>query len=163
MRHLVLLALLAASPVVAASAQAKGLKVGDQAPTVVVESLDGAPVDLAQYIGKRPVLLEFWATWCPLCREMEPAVKAFHKQYGDSLAIIRVVVPQNQTPERAKAYVAQYELPGVFVFDRDGKAYKAFAAFHTSYIVVLDRTGKVLHSNDGGKQDLAAVIERAVR
>jgi thiol-disulfide isomerase/thioredoxin len=45
-------------------AQESGISVGARAPAVTVNDLDGKPVDLGQYIGKRPVFVEFWATWC---------------------------------------------------------------------------------------------------
>ncbi len=53
-------------------AQDIGLPIGTKAPAVAVEDLDGKPVDLGAYLGKQPVLLEFWATWCPLCQALEP-------------------------------------------------------------------------------------------
>jgi thiol-disulfide isomerase/thioredoxin len=147
---------------VAIHAQTKGLKIGDAAPMPVIASLDGIPTNLAAVIAGRPAVIEFWATWCPLCRSMEPTFKAMAATYGDKLAIVRIVVPTNQTPERAKAAVEKGMLPGTFLFDTDGAAYKAFAAYHTSYILVLDRKGKVLYSQDGGTQDLSAVIKQAV-
>lgn len=143
-------------------AQAKGLKIGDKAPTVIIKSLDGQPVDLANYIGKGPVLIEFWATWCPLCRRMEPKFKALDAKYGKDLTMLFIVVPTNQTAARAKEYVARTGHPGLFLFDEDGTAYKSFAAFHTSYILVLDRTGTVMYSADGGDQSIEEVVARAV-
>lgn len=144
-------------------AQGKGLRIGDMAPTAVVQTLDGQPADLATIIGKRPVFIEFWATWCPLCRQLEPTIKTLHAKYGDKLEIVRIVVPQNQTAERAREYVAKNELPGTFYFDADGSAYKAFAAYHTSYILILNRAGQVLHSEDGTSQDLETAIKKAVQ
>ena len=162
-RHVVagLAALALAAPSVV-GAQAKGLRVGDSAPTAIVQTLDGQSADLGSVIGKRPVFIEFWATWCPLCRQLEPTIKELHAKYGDRLEFVRIVVPQNQTAVRALEYVAKNGLPGTFYFDADGTAYKAFAAYHTSYIVVLDRMGKVVHSEDGATQDLEAAIRRAI-
>lgn len=145
-----------------AQAQSKGLRIGDKAPTAMVQTLDGAPVDLARFVGKSPVLIEFWATWCPLCRDLEPTIKALHDEYKGKLEIVRLVVPQNQTPEKAREYVASKGLPGHFFFDAEGAAYKAFAAYHTSYIVVLDGNGTVVHSEEGTKQDLKAAVAKAI-
>ncbi len=145
-----------------AAAQTMGLKIGDRAPTLTLPTLDGQSVDLADHVGKRPVLIEFWATWCPLCRQMEPTYRALAEKYGSDLDMLFIVVPTNQTPERAKAYVERVKHPGTFLFDADGAAYRAFAAYHTSYVLVLDRQGKVLHSADGGAQDLTEVVRLAV-
>ena len=51
-----------------ARAQDEGIALGTRAPAVVVNDIDGKPVNLADYIGKKPVLLEFWATWCTRLR-----------------------------------------------------------------------------------------------
>jgi thiol-disulfide isomerase/thioredoxin len=146
-----------------AQAQTQGLRVGDKAPTAIVQTLDGKPIDLAEFVGKAPTLIEFWATWCPLCRQLEPKVRAIHDRYGTQLEIVHLVVPQNQTPERAEEYIKRRGLRGRFFFDAEGAAYKAFAAYHTSYIVVLDRHGTVVHSADGPDQDLDAAVAKAVR
>src|ERR1043166_1399765 len=65
-----------------ARAQDVGLELGSQAPAAQVETLDGAPANLSQYVGKTPVLMEFWATWCENCHELEPTVKAMYAKYG---------------------------------------------------------------------------------
>src|SRR5689334_13427958 len=41
-----------------------GITVGATPPATTIEDLNGAPVDLSRWVGKKPVLLEFWATWC---------------------------------------------------------------------------------------------------
>jgi len=152
------------SPMAQSSQMAmKGLHVGDMAPTAKVQSLDGEDVDLARFVGKTPVLIEFWATWCPLCKQLEPAIQALHDKYGDKLEIVHIVVPQNQTPAAAREYAEKHKLPGRFYFDAKGEAYKAFAAYHTSYIVVLNAKGTVVHSDAGTEQDLAAAVAKAVQ
>ena len=50
-----------------------GIEVCSAAPGAKVATLDGKETDLANYIGKMPVVMEFWATWCPNCKELEPA------------------------------------------------------------------------------------------
>src|SRR4051812_1131761 len=105
-----------------AGAQDVGLELGTVAPGARVETLDGAAADLAQYVGKTPVLMEFWATWCENCHELEPAMKAMHAKYGTRMTFVGVAVSVNQSPERVKAYVARHQLPWTQVFDRRGDA-----------------------------------------
>ena len=145
-----------------AVAQDVGLELGTQAPAAKVETLDGAPVDLAQYVGKSPVLLEFWATWCENCHALEPTMKAMHARYGARVAFIGVAVSVQQTPERIKAYVANHQLAWTQVYDRRGDASGAYDAPATSYVVVLDRAGKVVYTGVGGDQDLESAIQKAL-
>jgi thiol-disulfide isomerase/thioredoxin len=156
---LLLLAFVAPSTV---RAQDLGIQLGTKAPAAVVRTLDGKTADLAQYIGKTPVLMEFWATWCPNCHELEPALLRAAKKYAGKIQFVGVAVSVNETPARVKAFVAKHRLPGDQYFDTEGNATGAYDAPATSYVVVFDRTGKVVYTGLGGKQDLEAAIRKAL-
>jgi len=143
-------------------AQDMGIGIGTKAPAAAVETLDGKPSDLAQYVGKTPVLIEFWATWCPNCRELEPHLKAMHAKYANQVKFVGVSVSVNQSPDRVKAYVAKHGIPGDQLFDRNGKATGAYDVPATSYVVVLDKSGKVVYTGLGGDQDLEKAIKKAM-
>ena len=160
----VALAPIAAAPFRSAAAQIQmwdvGLKVGVEAPTAVVERLDGGTVNIADYYGRQPVVLEFWATWCPLCRKLEPSLQAAREKYASKVTFVSVGVPANQTPEKQKAYVEEKKLTGVFTFDRSGAAMKAFAVPHTSYIIVVGPDRRVAYTGVGDDQDIDAVLAK---
>ena len=160
MRRLV--ALLAFLVPVSLRAQDLGISVGTKAPAAVVQSLDGKAVDLASYVGKTPVLIEFWATWCPNCKELEPAMVAAQKKYGARVKFVGVAVSVNQSPELVKRYAAKHALPLEVLFDRTGAATDAYDVPATSYVVVIDRKGTVVYTGQGGTQDLDAAIKRAL-
>ncbi len=145
-------------------AQDMGISVGQRAPSgIVVQSLDGRAVNLDRYVGKGPVLLEFWATWCPSCRELMPALLGAEKKYGSRVKFIAVAVSVNQSPERVRRFLASHPLPHETLFDVSGKAAEAFDAPATSYVVVVDARGKVVYTGLGGRQDLVSAIKRAFR
>jgi thiol-disulfide isomerase/thioredoxin len=133
-----------------ASAQ-EGVEVGAIAPAAALETLDGKAANLSQYVGKVPVIMEFWATWCENCKELEPAILALTAKYKQ-VQFVGVAVSVNQSAERVKAYVDAHKLPGVQFYDRRGNATGAYDPPVTSYVLVIDRTGKVVYSGSGGKQ-----------
>ena len=143
-------------------AQDLGIDVGARAPAVTVSALDGKTVDLANYIGKVPVLIEFWATWCPNCRELMPTLIETEKKYGKRVKFMAIAVAINQSPEKVRRWLAAHPLPHDTFYDTEGKAAGAFDAPATSYVVVLDKTGRVVYTGLGGKQDLDAAIKRAL-
>lgn len=145
-----------------ASAQDIGLEIGTAGPAAGLETLEGKPANLADVIGKKPVLLEFWATWCSNCAELEPTMKAMHAKYGARVSFVGVAVSVNQSPARVKAYVARHDLAWTQLFDRRGEASGAYDAPATSYVVVLDAAGKVVYTGLGGKQDLERAIRKAL-
>lgn len=161
-RRFVVAVLAIATMAGAGAAQETGIKLGSKAPGAMVHTLDGQLVNLAGFLGKEPVVLEFWATWCPLCKQLEPAMKAARARHGDAVTFIGITVPQNQTPERARAFVEKNAMTGTYLFDTDGAAYKTFEAPHTSYLVVIDKKGVVVYTGVGGTQDVETAIAKAI-
>jgi thiol-disulfide isomerase/thioredoxin len=145
-----------------ALAQDLGIEVGAQAPVVTVQSLDGKPVDLGAYIGKTPMLIEFWATWCPNCKELMPTLLDVEKKYGKKVKFVALAVAINQSPERVRRWLAANPMPHDTYYDLDGKAAGAFDAPATSYVVVIDKSGRVVYTGLGGKQDLEAALKKAL-
>ena len=145
------------------AAQEAGIAVGEKAPSALMKTLDGKPVDIGSWVGKSPMLIEFWAHWCPNCKEIEPKLIALEKKYGTRMKFIGVAVSVNQTPERVKAYTKRYGYRHETFFDAAGNAADAYDAPATSYIVLVDRTGTVVYTGVGGKQDLEPAILKAIR
>ncbi len=146
-----------------ASAQDIGLAVGSRPEPVTLEDLDGASVDLGRVIGTKPVLLEFWATWCPLCEELEPAMRRITQRHGDRIEVIVVAVGVNQNPRSIRRHLQRHDVPGRVLYDARGAATRAFRAPTTSYVVVLDATGRVAYTGQGADQDLEAAVARVLQ
>jgi thiol-disulfide isomerase/thioredoxin len=139
-----------------------GLALGSKPRATTVHTLDGKPVDLARYIGKTPVLIEFWATWCSNCRELMPALTAAEKKFGDRVKFVVLAVAINQSPERVRKYMAAHPGKHETLFDTEGKAAAEFDAPATSYVVILDRAGRVVYTGLGGRQDLEKALLKAL-
>lgn len=143
-----------------AAAQDVGLPLGTKPPATVIEDLNGDSVNLDSYIGKTPVLMEFWATWCPLCHAMEPKLRAAHKRFGDAVQFLFIGVAVNQSPRSIRRHLAKDPLPGPVLWDADGAAVRAFDAPTTSYIVILDEAGKVTYTGTGADQDVEGALAK---
>ena len=117
---------------------------------------------LSQFVGKGPTVLEFWATWCENCRALEPAMKAAQAKYGTRVRFVGVAVSASQSPKRVQLYVQKHAVPWAQVYDTDGAAVEAYDVPATSYVVVLDRTGKVVYTGLGGSQDIEGAIKKAM-
>jgi thiol-disulfide isomerase/thioredoxin len=141
-------------------AQESGIAVGADAPVVTVRDLDGKAVDLGQYIGKKPVFLEFWATWCELCEELLPRVRAAKAAYGDQVEFFGVNVTINQSRDRVRRYLEKHQPPFRTLYDEEGTSTRAYEAPATSYVVIVDRSGKIAYTGSGGTQEFDAVLRR---
>jgi thiol-disulfide isomerase/thioredoxin len=144
-----------------ARAQDTGLPLGTKPPSATLQTLDGRTVDLAQ-VAKGPALIEFWATWCENCEHLLPSLKRAHALYGKKVKFVAVAVSVNQSPKRVQLHVAKHGMPGEQLFDTRGDATGKWDVPATSYVVVLDRTGKVVYTGVGGDQNLEAAIRKAL-
>lgn len=146
-----------------AAAQVEGISVGASAPVVTIPDLDGRPVDLGQYIGRKPVFIEFWATWCDVCKALMPRVEAAHQLYGDRVAFIGVNIAVGQTPEEVRAWLAEHPVPFLVVYDADGVSVRGYDAAQTSYIVIIDAQGKVAYTGLGTSQRFESALARVTQ
>jgi thiol-disulfide isomerase/thioredoxin len=147
-----------------AHAQDSGIGLGEKAPAAAVVTLDGKAADISSHLGKGPVLIEFWATWCPVCKELEPKMTALHAKYGKQVDFVNVAVSVNESPALVNRYVRAHKTPGTHYFDAKGEATGAYDVPATSYIVVIDKAGKVVYTGVGADQatKIEAVIKKLI-
>ncbi len=137
-----------------------GIKVGSVAPVMSVNDLDGKPVNLGQWIGKKPVVLEFWATWCENCEALLPRFQQARKLTGDKVEYIGVNVTVNQSPARVRRYMEQHDVPFRVLYDDEGASTRAYQAPATSYVVIVDAAGKVVYTGVGAEQQFEPALKR---
>ena len=163
---LVVSVLMAASLAIAQPVSAQddevGIALGARPPAAQVQDLDGHAVDLGTVIGKKPVLLEFWATWCPRCEALVPKMEAARARYGSQVSFVAIAVAVGQTPAAVKRHLTRHPIPFRVFWDADGNAVRAFQAPATSFVVVLDGEGKVVYTGIGEEQDVEAAVRRVV-
>lgn len=161
-RMLAVLALAAVAGRGTLAAQGDGPAVGDAAPAVSVHDLDGASIDLGQWIGHTPVLLEFWATWCTSCAALEPTVRAARAAYGSRMEFIGINVTVADPRDSVRAWVARHTPPFRVLYDDEGASQRAYDVIGTSYVVIIDRAGRILYTGIGGVQSFGAALRQAV-
>lgn len=129
----------------AAASPAGEIRTGMPAPEFTARDLSGAEVSLAALRG-RPVLVDFWASWCPPCRDAAIVLRRLADQYGDRIAIIGVSLDED--PRAFEAFVYNHHLPGRQIADGGpfgpiGALYGAPAAA-IPYSVLISPEGTVL-------------------
>ncbi|HSG48365.1 MAG TPA: redoxin domain-containing protein, partial [Longimicrobiales bacterium] len=117
-----LVALTASGALVPLHAQEVGLPLGTQAPSAVLEDLDGNAVELLDYTRGKPALLEFWATWCENCEALQPQMDQIHARYGDRIQVVAVAVAVSQTVRRVKRHLDAHAPGYRYLWDANGAA-----------------------------------------
>ncbi|RKO65939.1 TlpA family protein disulfide reductase [Desulfofundulus salinus] len=89
-----------------------GTEVGQRAPDFTLTTTGGKEVSLSNFRG-RPVVLNFWATWCPPCREEMPAIQSFYEKRGGEIQVLAVNLTAS---EKSAAHVKDFLKAGGFTF-----------------------------------------------
>jgi cytochrome c biogenesis protein CcmG, thiol:disulfide interchange protein DsbE len=95
-------------------------RLGYRAPDFELPDLEGQKVTLSALRGK-PILLNFWATWCPPCRQEMPELQEFHRRYGDQ--IVLVGVNWGEDPKTVKAFLDRLGVSYRNLVDERGTAF----------------------------------------
>jgi len=138
-----------------------GIPVGTTAPSVVVNDIAGKAVRVTPTIG-RPMLIEFWATWCEFCERLEPTMKAVYSKYGSKVQFAAIAVNVNQSPSRVAKHVKERSLLYPVYYDASGKATDVYDVAATSFVVIINKQGKVAYTGVGDKQNLDAALRRVM-
>lgn len=136
---------------------------GQAAPAFSLPSLDGETVNLADYLGKKVVLLDFWASWCPPCRQTMPIINAVAAQYaGKDAAVFAVNVGETQAT--VQAFIDDLGLNAVTVLrDEDGSVGEQYGTRSIPRMILIGKQGTVrqVHSgySSGLQEDLSEAID----
>lgn len=130
--------------------------VGEAAPDFTLMTLDGRPVAGTDFTGEKPLMLVFWATWCPVCKEEIPRINRMAADFGPKgLAVLAVNVGVNDSAAKAMAYRDKYGLDYPVAFDGGSKVTRAFGVVGTPTIMIMDKSGIVRFRDTAVPGDLA--------
>jgi len=135
-----------------------GIERGAVPEGLTLADVQGGEVDLGQYFGEGPVLIEFWATWCENCEALHPRMLEAHERYGDRVRFVAIAVAVGQSERRVRRHLEKHPVPYPTLWDGRGEAVRAFETPATSYIVILDAAGRVVYTGIGRDQDIDAAI-----
>lgn len=151
-------ALALAAPAGAGAQTQLGIEIGAQPEPLTLQTVHGESVDLADSFGKRPVLLEFWAIWCPKCEALHPRMIGAYEEFQDQVDFYSIAVAVGQNPRRVRDHLETHPIPFPMLWDGDGEATRRFRAPTTSYIVILDAAGRVAYTGVDVDQDIAGAL-----
>jgi cytochrome c biogenesis protein CcmG/thiol:disulfide interchange protein DsbE len=113
------------------------------APTFDLKRLEGGGrFDLASVRGKKPIVLDFWASWCVPCISEAKRLTAAKARYGDRIEFIGVDT-KDFAPD-ARAWRRKHGVTYPSVHDGDGKVLAKWGGLPIPRIFFIDRSGKVV-------------------
>lgn len=119
------------------------------APDFTVIDYEGNEVRLSDFKGK-PVVLNFWATWCYYCKAEMPSFNEAYKKYPDvQFLMVNATDGHHETVETAKEYIEQGQFEFDVFFDTKIDAVKAYSVVNFPTTIFIDKDGNIAAQGAG--------------
>jgi len=124
-----------------------------------LEKLGGGTITLAQYSGQKPVIVDFWASWCPNCRRDMPKVNQWYKQYRDQVEVIGINLQENS--DVVQQFVQSNNIVFPIALDASGVASANFGIQFTNTHFLFNKSGELVRVIPGDikEEDIVSLIE----
>jgi len=133
---------------------------GFTAPDFSLETLDGQTIALSDLRGQ-VLLINFWASWCPPCREEMPAIQQVYERYRDQDFVVLAVNLQEQDAQ-VTAFTDRLELTFPVLMDRDGSVFDRYRVMALPSTFFVDRAGVIQELAVGGPLSRAFIESQVV-
>jgi len=126
------------------------LKNGTEMIDFELEDIDGRVTKLSSFKGK-VIFLNFWATWCPPCREEMPSMQELYSRLGDDGLEI-VAVDLQEDAGSVKSFFDEHGLTFTALLDKTGRVGATYGARNIPTTYIIDRKGFVIAGTIGGRE-----------
>lgn len=111
---------------------------------------NGRSVKLSDFFGK-PIVLNFWASWCAPCKSEMPDFEEAYSKYGDKVQFIMINLTDGarETISSAKSFISSQKYSFPVFFDTDESAAASYAVSYIPRTVFINKDGKIVYSKTG--------------
>lgn len=156
MTRLIMLALFAMSSI-ASTANAKSLPA--ELLNTPLEIYQGDDILLKDIVGKKPIYLKFWASWCVPCREQMPHLEHSYQQFKDNIEVISVNIWINDSGKMIQSTIDEFGLTVPVALDKSGIIAQSVNFIGTPYHILIDRDGDIVHKGHEATKELDRKLE----
>ena len=135
------------------SRTAASVMISKSAPEFTLAALNGDTVSLADYRGKKTVVVSYWASWCGPCKVELPELREFYQRYHKADANFEILaISIDEQKADAEKYAAAEKLPFPVLFDPQSKTADTYSVEGIPTMFVIDKSGKIVHAHVGLEQ-----------
>ncbi|MBI4160266.1 TlpA family protein disulfide reductase [Candidatus Wolfebacteria bacterium] len=128
-------------------------------PDFTLQKLGGGAITLSEFKGKKPVVVDFWASWCPNCRRDMPNLNRYYEKYKDKIEVIGVNLQESE--RTVQRFIASRGISFLIALDPSSRASNAFGIRYTNTHLLIDKEGNLVRAIPGdiSEADIISLIE----
>ncbi|MBN1129067.1 MAG: TlpA family protein disulfide reductase [Chitinispirillaceae bacterium] len=135
----------------------------EKAPMFSLKTLRGETINLDQHLGKGPIVINFWATWCASCiLEMKSMKKVYAAYAPSGMQMFSLSVDDNKTESQIPGVIRTYKLPYTILLDGKKDVCKAFHVSNVPQLFVLDAQGNIVYTHQGFQKGDEKKVEKII-
>jgi len=143
--HFTVIVFLAALFCVAQPRTLHALQPGDRILPFQGTSLDGQVINITDLLEKGPVMLVFWASWCPNCAREIPRIRdLLATEAGRKLQVVTINVWINESHPRMERFISKTNLAYPVIVDQESEITNAYEVFGVPTLFIADQSGMVV-------------------
>ncbi|MBA7613037.1 Thiol-disulfide oxidoreductase ResA [subsurface metagenome] len=137
---------------------AQGVEVGNLAPDFQLQNLDGQTVSLGNLQGK-PVLINFWATWCPSCVSEMPYIQEIYEEWSDAKLVV-LAINIGESSSKVEEFMQNHNLSFTVLLDTKQDVAQKYNFQYIPTTFFIDKDGIIQEKVIGPFQNKAQIENR---
>jgi len=98
--------------------------------------LDSGPTTMHEIAQEKPIILDFWASWCPNCQRDMPILNSYYKKYGSDVEVLGINLREDKNT--VDAFVRNTGIDFPIIYDR-GQIAQAYGVAYTNYHILINK------------------------
>jgi len=128
-----------------------------------LEDLDGDLFVLEENLGKGPILIDFWATWCTPCKHALPHLQELMEKYQDQgLTVLTISIDSPKSQSKLKPYVRSKKFTFPVLLDTSSEVLRQFNGNSVPFQVLLDKDGNIVETHTGYNPGDEKILEEKI-
>ncbi|MEK5391268.1 MULTISPECIES: TlpA family protein disulfide reductase [Heyndrickxia] len=123
-----------------------GLSIGQKAPNIKAVALNGKSIDLSAFKGKK-VILNFWAAWCPPCKEELPELVKFYNEHHSDVELIGINIESSKA--QVMDFMKKYDITYPIIMDNKETISNQYEIQPIPTTYVIDEKGMIMNKQIG--------------
>lgn len=119
-------------------------------PDFFLKRIDGSQFKFSECLGKKIIIIEFWATWCKPCKKFLKKLNDIYLDYKDKVNVIAISVDDSSTISKVNSYIKGKGFSFLVLLDPDSNVSKILnPSFKIPFTIIIDKKGNIRFTHTG--------------